>query len=96
MLTATVAIWPSWLTRISDTFLQTLGKGPGRRSIGAGEQNGELFAADPASRVNLAQFTLDEVGEMFEYSISHGVTEGIVYILEMVQIEHQHRSALSV
>ena len=56
-----------------------------------GEQNHELVAALPADGVGLTHRTHPRSGNRFQYEIAGSVTECVIDLLEIIQIEKQDR-----
>ena len=55
------------------------------------EQQGELVAAEPRDRVHRAQHRPQPLGQPGEQPVAGGVAERVVDLLEVVDVEEQHR-----
>ena len=57
----------------------------------AGEDHGELLAADPADDVARADGGAQMVGELGQHLVADRVAEDVVHLLEVVDVEHHER-----
>jgi hypothetical protein len=57
-----------------------------------GQQNGELVAAETGQHIGLAQARLQGLSDPDDQVIPSAVALSVVVVLEVVQIDHQHRS----
>ena len=55
------------------------------------QQHGELVTAGPARNVVRAQVIGQECADPLEQTVAHLVTVGVVDLLEVVDVDHQHR-----
>ena len=60
-----------------------------RRKVG--QQHGELVAARAAGDVVRAQVVGQEDADPLEQAVAHLVPVGVVDLLEVVDVDHQHR-----
>ena len=75
---------------------QALGRPAGHRQIGRPEQqNGELVAAQTGDRVGAAQRLLQTRADLGQQPIADLVTEGVVDVLEAIEIQQQHGHLLA-
>lgn len=56
------------------------------------KQHGELISANPRQDIRLAHAMPQCSGDVLEEIIAHPVAEGIVHVLEVVQIDHEQRA----
>ena len=56
------------------------------------KQHGELVSAHPRQDVRLAHAMPERPGDALEEIIARLVAEGVVDVLEVVQIDHEHRA----
>ncbi|MNL13173.1 hypothetical protein D3C87_1340750 [compost metagenome] len=77
--------------RISDLALHVSGEQVRAFDVGIGQHDGELLAADAPHQVGVAQLAAQHVRKMLKYAIADGVAPGVVDVLEVVQVAHQHR-----
>ena len=57
----------------------------------AGDDHGELLAADPADDVARADARAEVVGELRQHVVADGVAEDVVDLLEVVDVDHHDR-----
>ncbi len=58
--------------------------------FGPGQHHGELVAAQARHDVGLAHLAVQAVGDLLEQVVAHGVAEGVVDQLEIVEVDEQH------
>ncbi len=59
-------------------------------------QNGrELLAAEPAENTAGVQFVGQRAGEQLQHAVAETMAVGVVDLLEVVEIEHQHRERIA-
>ena len=63
----------------------------GLGQLAAGKHDRELIAADPRQRVGLAGAAAQHGGDLGEDAVPGRVAEGVVDLLEVVEVEHQQR-----
>ncbi len=76
--------------RLGQALQQLAGHQLGAGGVGAGQQHGELVAAEAGHGVDLAQAALQAARDLAEQRVAHAVAEGVVDVLELVQI-HEHQ-----
>ena len=59
--------------------------------IGAWQNGDKLLAAEPRDHARTIQMRRCRVGEQLEHAVPQGMTEAVVGLLEMIEIEDQHR-----
>ena len=64
--------------------------------VGAGEEDGELVAAEPGEHVGLAHAHPQQRGDAAKQVVAGAVAERVVDVLEVVEVEHQHGAAAAV
>jgi len=62
----------------------------------AGDEEGELVAAQPGDRVALSDVLLDALRDLTEELVPDGMAEGVVDDLEAVEVEEEDRELLVV
>ena len=60
-----------------------------------GEHDGELVAAEPGDGVAVAQLVLQPLGEGAQQPVARLVAEGVVDLLEVVEVEEQERDGVA-
>src|SRR5271155_2353722 len=70
-----------------DPLQDAMRNGIRRGGVGAAENHHEFFAAVPADDVGLAQFGVNRLDDGAQTSIPRLMAEGIVDLLEMIQID---------
>ena len=81
--------------RLAEGFDDPLGDAAGGWHVGrAGQQDGELVAAQTRHRVRLAQRLAQARADQLEQAVPDQVAERVVDFLEAVEIEQQHRHRL--
>ena len=79
--------------RLLEGGLQLVGDGHGTLAGGdLGQQHGELVAAEPGDGVDLAQRAAQPLADLNQELVAVVVAEGVVDLLEPVQVEQQQRS----
>ena len=78
-----------WLTQGGDDALGDLLSGGGAAAVG--KEHGELVAPDTGNGVGLAQQRRDPWADQAQQFVAVAVAEGVVELLEPVQIDHQNR-----
>ncbi len=72
--------------------LQQHARGDGRIVVVQTAQNKtELVAADPSKHVRVAQASLQAFPDQAQQRVTHVVPQGVVDVLELIQIHEQHR-----
>ncbi len=69
-------------------FAQSLGKYSRALDIGARKNNAKLFATVTASDIHFAQLCPQGAADFANNIVADGMTVGIVYLFEVVDIEH--------
>ena len=64
--------------------------------VPVGHQQRQLVAAEPADRHALAEARAQRVGERDDQLVAHAVTERVVDVLEVVEVEHEHAAGRAV
>ena len=69
-----------------------------RRLLGARlrEQHGELVAAEPRQQIGLAQPLAEHRGDRADQLVPCRMAEGVVHVLEVVEVQQQHGALASV
>ena len=81
--------------RIADGLQDLVGeKGGVRRLLDADQDDGKLVAAEPSDRVGLANDRPEPLPHLLKQKIANGMAEGVVDILEVIEVEIQHRESL--
>ena len=63
----------------------------GLRGVGAGQQDAELLAAEPAGEIRLAQQGIQGAGQGGQHGVPGQVPERVVDVLEVVDVGDRHR-----
>jgi hypothetical protein len=79
-----------------ETLEQVLGDGRGIVHARAAQQNRELVAAQPPHRVGLAQAVAQQLRGLAHESVAGLMAEGVVHLLQVVQVQHQQRARVPV
>ena len=62
--------------------------------VGAGQPDSKFLPADPCGRIHPSDLPLDDSGEMGERRIAGGMSEGVVEVLEFVEVGVDERAGL--
>src|SRR6478735_9016143 len=74
---------------VGDRGADLLGGDDGAGDVGVRQHDGELLAAVAAGEVAVPQHGPQRGADVGQYLITDGVTEAVVDVLEVVQVEHQ-------
>ena len=74
-----------------DRLPVTLARGQGQVTVGAGEDDDELLAAIAAEVVLGAEARLERPGDRLQHDVPDLVSERVVDLLEVVDVEEEHR-----
>ncbi|MNR29101.1 hypothetical protein D3C85_1464670 [compost metagenome] len=75
------------LVGLARGFEQLVGDARRAMRVGAGQQQHELVAADARDRILFAHHRAQPLGDLHQQGVAHAVTQRIVDMLEMVQVQ---------
>ena len=79
-----------------DGCAQPFGGVDGELLVGFGQQHGEFLAPQAAEDVHVAEGGVAQVGDGLEHDVAHLVAVAVVDLLEVVDVEHEHREGAAV
>ena len=96
MATPTLALTPRPSCMPSDGVHEALGGGVRALAVGAGEQHGELVAADAGDDVVGAQRVPQRGARRADHLVADVMAERVVDRLEVVEVDQHHRAGRAV
>src|ERR1039457_4415754 len=75
--------------RVLDLGRQPLGDDGGVVRVGVGEQDAEFVTAEASQYVSIPEHALQTRPQHLQYLVTYGMPEGVVDLLEMVEVQQQ-------
>src|SRR6266702_921858 len=79
----------------AQTIAQAAGNNQGRIFSGLWQEHHEFISAVSEGKVNQAELGLDQISDFRQQFAANQVAVGVVYLLEMVEVDEQHREFVS-